>query len=246
MLNYPQTIKCFAANFVKLIFPKTCFICNRIIAEGHFCIEDWSKIQFLHYPACEICFHPFNLEIKENLVCGNCIKDPPRYFKSISVIKYDEFSKELITKFKYSDKTYIAKYFASLMFNYSKNIISDIDFIAPVPLHKLRLIKRKYNQAALLANHLAKLSGKEIINDLLVRNSNTKAQAGLNKKLRSKNISGVFTLNKKYQNKILGKNILLIDDVITTGATINGCSRALLKERAAKIYVLTLAKVVIG
>jgi ComF family protein len=205
-------------------------------------VEDWKKIQFLHYPACEICFWPFEFEIKGKIICAACIKDPPRYFKSISVLKYDEFSKALITKFKYSDKTYIAKYFAGLMFNHVKEIIKDVDIIAPVPLHKFRLMRRKYNQAALIANHFAKLSGKKIINDLLIRSKNTKAQSGLNKKLRSKNIAGAFALNEKYLPEILGKNVLLIDDVITTGATIDACSKVLKKGKVERIYVVTLAK----
>lgn len=238
MLNYRKTIK----NFIKIIFPSSCFVCDKIIADGHFCTHDWKKIQFLHYPACEICFWPFGFEVEGKILCAACIKDPPLYFKSICVLKYDEFSKALITKFKYSDKTYIAKYFADLMFNQAREILPGIDIIAPVPLHKLRLMKRKYNQAALIANHFAKLSGKKIINDLLIRVKNTKAQSGLNKKLRSKNIAGAFVLNKKYLPEILGKNILLIDDVITTGATIDACSRVLKKGKVDKVYVVTLAK----
>ena len=241
MPNYHKAIK----DFIKIIFPNSCFICDKIISEGYFCIDDWKKIRFLHKPACEICFWPFMFEVEGQIRCANCIKDPPVYFKSISVLKYDEFSKSLITKFKYSDKTYIARYFADLIFGYGKEILPDIDFIAPVPLHKLRLITRRYNQAALIANHFAKLSGKKIINDLLVRTKNTKAQATLNKKLRGKNIVGVFTLNKKYQQHIKGKNILLIDDVITTGATINSCSKVLKKSGVNKVYVLTLAKTVL-
>lgn len=245
MKFHHKTIKKFFNLIIKTVFPRTCFICNQIISEGYFCAEDWSKIHFLQKPACNICFQPFKFATNDQMLCASCIKKPPIYNKAISVIKYDQSSKKLITKFKYGDQTYISKYFSSLMYKNAHDIIYDIDFITPVPLSKLKMIRRKFNQSALIAQNFAKISNKKIIFDLLIKTRNTKAQAQLNKKLRSKNIFGSFSCNEKYRQMIFNKNILLIDDVITTGSTINACSKILKQFGVNKIYVLTLAKTVL-
>lgn len=159
-------------------------------------------------------------------------------------MKYDEYSKALIIKFKYFDQTYMAKYFAILIKNQLQNLINNIDYIAPVPLHKLKLIKRRYNQSAILAKKLAKITNLPVITDLLKRSINTKSQSSLDKELRKSNVNKAFIFNKKYQKQIFGKNILLIDDVITSGATINSCSKILNKAGVSKVYVATIAKTI--
>lgn len=232
-------------NLISTIFPKNCLICNKIITKGSFCADDWQKLHFLQKPACTICFHPFEFKVDDKMICAVCAQKRPSYFKAISVLSYDENSKILITKFKYFDQTQLAKYFSETMFKQAEEIFLTIDFICPVPLHKFRLIKRKYNQAALLAKNLSKLSNKKVILDLLVRTKNIRPQASLNKKSRQKNILGVFAVNKKYLEQIKGKNILLVDDVITTGATAEACAKVLNKAKVEKVYLLTMAKTVI-
>ncbi|MCE3255648.1 MAG: utilization protein GntX [Rickettsiaceae bacterium] len=233
-------------RFLAVIFPKSCLICNKIIDGGSFCVEDWNKLYFLQKPACDICFHPFEFEVEDQIICGKCSKEKPEYFKALSVLNYDENSKILVTKFKYFDQTYLAKYFANLMFKQAMEILQEIDFIAPVPLHKFRIIRRKYNQAALLAKHFAELSGKKLISDLLVRTENNAQQTTLNQKTRRRNVAGIFKTKKKYLKQIKDKNILLIDDVITTGATCESCCKELKRSGAKRIYVLTLAKTVLS
>lgn len=229
-------------KFLTVIFPKTCLICNKIIAGGNFCVEDWNKLYFLQNPACSICFQPFEFKVDDQMTCGKCLQKHPEYFKALAVLNYDETSKTLITKFKYFDQTNLAKYFSELMFKQVKEILPDIDFIAPVPLHKFRIIKRKYNQSALLAKKIAALSNKKILFDLLIRIKNNKPQALLSQKARGTNVKGIFKVKEGYCEGIKGKNILLIDDVITTGATVESCCKALKKSGVKRIYVLTLAK----
>ena len=131
------------------------------------------------------------------------------------------------------------------MFKQAKEILPDIDFIAPIPLHKFRIIKRKYNQSALLAKNIGILSDKKVLVDLLVRTKNNKPQALLSQKARKKNVLGIFQVKEQYSAAIKGKNILLIDDVITTGATVESCCMVLKKYGVSRIYVLTLAKTTI-
>ena len=188
-----------------LIFPKSCLICNQIITDGYFCTSDFNKLQFLSKPACKICYHPFEFKIDDDMLCPNCLAKTPSYFQSLSIFKYNQASKNLITKLKYSDKTYMAEHFAKLMHNNSQEILkNDIDLIVPVPLHKKRLRKRKYNQSALIVNHLSKLTNITAIYDLLIRVKNTIPQSNLSQKLRRKNIVKAFTINQKYKESVKG------------------------------------------
>lgn len=230
---------------LRLIFPKTCLSCNKIIADGEFCADDWKALCFLQKPACNICFSPFEFHVADDAICGSCAQNRPEYFKAISVLKYDEFSGKLISNFKYFDQTHLTKYFSKIMNEAAQHVLPDIDYIAPVPLHKFKIIKRKYNQSALLAKQIAFLNNKKLLLNLLIRSKNSKAQAGLQKNQRLKNVVGIFRINQKFLDKVKDKNILLIDDVITTGATVNQCAKVLKKSGVNRVYVLTLAKTVI-
>jgi ComF family protein len=237
-------LKRIISHITKLIFPQTCLICNQIIDNGNFCAKDWSELHFLQKPACNICFQPFEFRIDDEALCGKCLQKRPKYFKAISVWAYNEQSRIIIARFKYYDQINLAKYFSELMLKQAQEIFPEIDFIVPIPLHKLRIIKRKYNQAAILAKNIAKLSDKKLILDLLVRTKNNQPQASLDQRMRHKNVRGIFRTKEKYLTKIKGKNILLIDDVITTGATIESCAQELKSAKANRIYTLTLAKTI--
>ena len=220
-------------------------ICNKIIAGGNFCAEDFSKLHFLSKPSCAICDHPFEFKIDNEMICAACAQNKPEFDRALAVLNYDENSRILITNFKYFDQMHLAKYFAELMNRKAAEILYEVDFIAPVPLHKLRLIKRKYNQAAFLAKNIGKLSDKKVLLDLLIRTKNNPPQAELNQKQRRKNVAGIFKVKEKYLPQIKDKNILLIDDVITTGSTVSACAKILKKKGAGQVFVLTLAKRII-
>ncbi len=144
---------------------------------------------------------------------------------------------------KYGDQTFIAKKFSKILFNKIKARAHEFDFLIAVPLHKKRLKKRKFNQTILLAKNLHKLSPNlAFYPDFLIRKKHTKAQAELRKKEREKNLKSAFVINAKFLQQIKGKNILLIDDVTTTGATLENCAKVLKRGGAAKITTLTLAK----
>lgn len=229
-------------KILNVVIPQKCILCNRII-EGSICGECWGKINFISKPYCEICHLPFEYDIGD-APCSDCLKYPPAYDKAYSVFVYDEFSKPLITKFKYGDAIYFLPHLANILHAKTQHIKAD--FIIPVPLHYKRLVSRRYNQAGLLASRLSKISKRYVLLDGLFRTKNTPPQAGLVRKDRNKNIVGAFSVNPKHKHVLNGKSVILVDDVMTTGATIHECAKVLKQSGVRKIYVATIARTVMG
>lgn len=230
---------------LDVLFPPKCIICGKIISQdGCLCFTCWGKIDFITFPYCSCCGVPFSYEIEEDLICGKCILKKPKYDKAVAVFVYNKYSNDIIHKFKYNDCSYAAKTLSNWMVREGKKLISDTDLIIPVPLHKLRLMTRFYNQAALLAKFISKNTKIKCDFKSLKRVKNTKQQFGLTLKQRAKNVRNAFFIPEQFKENIKGKNILLVDDVMTTGATINACSYVLKKAGAKKVYVLTLGRTV--
>jgi ComF family protein len=229
-------------KFLDLLFPRKCIICDSADTQRDVCSNCWQKITFITKPYCVICSNPFNYEEDDQAICGHCVIKTPKYDKAISILKYDEHSKKLIHKFKYQDQLHALDYLTSLMVNMSSDIINNVDYIIPVAMHKYKLLKRVYNQAAMLAMQIAKSKKITYLPQLLIKKNNSSAQAGLKREHRLENIKNSFQINEKLKHLIKGKNILLIDDVITTGATIDECCKLLRTAGPVKIFVLTLEK----
>lgn len=233
-----------------IFFPTHCLFCDQIIdKEALFCSICWPKLQFITDPKCRICAYPFEVELKGNsakLPCASCLKKKPTFDKVITIFRYNKIIKKIIADLKYRDQAFIAKKFAKLLLEKAKPELEDIDFITVVPLHINKLKKRKFNQTILLAKNLVKSNKKiKIYNDILFRAKDTPTQVDLTQKQRKENIKRAFILNKKYKEFVVDKKILLIDDVMTTGATIEACAKVLKKCGAKKVIVLTLAKTVL-
>jgi ComF family protein len=191
---------------------------------------------------CVKCGYPFEYDMGENALCGECLSEKHKFDKARYALVYNEKVAEFISKFKYSDGTHNANFFADIMIKSAGDIIDEADIICSVPLHPKKLFSRKYNQSAILANNIARKVDISCDNFLIKRKKNNPPQASLSKIKRLKNIKGNFSIPEKSKGKIIGKNILLIDDVMTTGATINECCKMLKKSGAGKIFVLTIAK----
>jgi ComF family protein len=176
--------------------------------------------------------------------CAACAAQPPRYARARSVLAYDEGSRDLILAFKHADRADLALPFARWMARAGAELLAEADLIAPVPLHWRRLLFRRYNQAALLAGALGRISGRPVVPDLLRRHRATPKQGRLSRSARRRNVQGAFALPEKYETLIAEKRVLLIDDVITTGATVESCARLLLDGGARSVDVLALAQVV--
>ena len=207
------------------------------------CQNCWRAVIFSSDIACIICGLPFNFKINTESICAACIQTKPFFDHSISMFRYDENSKGIIHQFKYSDATHIARTLAMLMHHRFNNKLKGYDFIVPVPMHRLKLNKRLFNQSALLAKCLSKYINIEFAPNMLVKAKQTLQQTGLNQKQRLSNVAGSFKINPKFKSKIYNKRILLIDDVYTTGSTLNECSKVMKKAQCLHVTTLTIARV---
>lgn len=232
----------FFTKTLDVLYPPKCIRCHILVEkQGSLCSNCWKDIQFIQDPQCKICGHPFQYHIEEEFFCSSCIEKQPSYNKARSVFVYNDSSSYLIKSFKYHDDLTNCNLYAKWLANISKDISPD-SILIPVPLHPLRLFIRKYNQAALIANSLGSIKKIPVLQDALIRTKYLPSQYKFNTRQRLLNVKGVFNLNKKYIDVLKGKFVVLIDDVITTGATIEECSKVLKKADVSKIFVLTLAK----
>ena len=182
----------------------------------------------------------FAFTVEEEAICAKCISNRPKYDIARSLLSFDEHSKKLIYGFKYNDKTGYAKLFAHLTLQRYSPELMDTDIIAPVPMHRFKRLYRYYNPPQLLATELQKRLDKLMIADLLIKTKWTKPQTYLSKNKREKNLAGSIKANTKYNIK--QKNILLIDDVHTTGTTANYCSSILKRCGAKSVKLVTVGR----
>lgn len=226
------------------IFPPRCLYCGKIVLSPHsLCDECFEKISFITAPYCQICGRPFETEKQtpKNFICPECAAHKRITRLNRSAVLYDDFSKKGILSFKFHDKLSFSKLFSKWLKIGGKDIFEKgVDLIIPVPLSYRRLLKRRYNQAALLAIDLSKLTGIKADLTTLKKIKHTKAQSLLLGKARLKNIKNAFAVSNPQHIK--GKHILLIDDVMTTGATLSECAKVLLKFGAKSVDTLTVAR----
>ncbi len=201
----------------------------------------WADVTFLDAPWCEACGFPFEYAVQGGSLCVRCSVRRPAYHRARSAMAYDDGSRALILSFKHGGRTEGLASFAAQMRRAGRDILTDADVLIPVPLHPTRLIKRRYNQATLLARALAKITAAEFSPDILFRTRRTDSQGGFNARARIENVRGAFTV--KHADKIKGRNLVLIDDVLTTGATLEACARSLKRAGAARVDGICLARV---
>jgi len=230
---------------LKILFPNHCIGCNQIIdSNANFCVNCFDELEFISQPKCKICSTPFQKNDHQiNSTCLSCLKNPPAYDFLISVFSYNQKIKQIIKNLKYHDQTYLANKFAKIIHKKFEEEKIEFDLACITPLHKRRIIKRKFNQVALIAKEFFKIiKSRNLYLDLLLKTKETKSQVGLSKKQRLKNLKYVFKLKEKHKKIVNQKNILLIDDVATTGATIENCAKILKKNGAKKVFVITIAR----
>ncbi len=233
------------ARVLDVVLPPSCLACQAPIAQqGGLCARCWQAIHFIGPPLCRICGYPFGFEVGGEALCGACIRRTPAYDRARAAMVYDEASRDLLLAFKHGDRTDSAGPFADWLARVGAPLLAGADLVAPVPLHPGRLWRRRYNQSALLAGRLAGTGAGLVVPDLLRRRRATPPMRGLNPRERRRNLAGAFDIDPRQAERVEGRRVLLIDDVLTTGATLEACARVLRRAGAVRVEALTLARVV--
>lgn len=206
-------------KIIEFIYPKTCGMCNKI-SNSYIC-------------------NKCKLKLKNQVVANTVVYDG-KYFDSITYLfRYEGEIREKLLEYKFKEKSYLYKFFAQIILNNCK-FKNNYDIILPVPIHKKRKAKRGYNQSSLIAREIANEIKIEYGKNILIKNANNSPQSTLNKTQRIKNVLGIYSV--KNCEKIENKKVLLIDDICTTGSTVNECAKVLKQNGASRVDVLTIAK----
>jgi ComF family protein len=203
----------------------------------------WSRISFVEAPFCDGCGAPFELDPGPGVRCKACAARPPAFDHARAACLYDEHARDLVLKLKHADRTDLAGLFARWLARAAADITPQLDAVTPVPLHRGRLLSRRYNQAAEIGRPLSRLAGLRYFADAVVRRRATGSQGGKSAGDRRANVEGVFHVPERWRRKVDGARLLIIDDVLTTGATVEGCARALKAAGAARVDVAVIARV---
>ena len=205
--------------------------------------ETWGRISFIEFPFCDGCGTPFDYDLGAGALCAACQTRPRAFDRARAACLYDEHARDLILKLKHADRTDLSGLFARWLARSAADLIPVLDGVVPVPLHRWRLLGRRYNQAAEIARPFARLTRLAYMPDALVRRRATATQGGKSGDARRRNVAGVFAVAPGWRSRIAGARLLLIDDVLTTGATVEGCARALKAAGAARVDVAVIARV---
>jgi ComF family protein len=226
-----------------LIFPHHAFDAGSRAASAGLTAEGWSKIAFVEAPVCDGCGLPFGHELGEGARCAACAARPRAFARARAACLYDEHSRDLILQFKHADRLDLARLFSLWLSRAAIELIEEADAVVPVPMHPLRLIRRRYNQAAEIARPLAKRAGLPYWPGALKRRRAGESQAGKSGSGRRRNVQGAYACPEGWEKRLQGKRILLVDDVMTTGATLEACAKALTRAGARSVNVAVIARV---
>lgn len=234
------------SGLADLIYPKTCLVCKNKLkdtsVDNLVCLDCWGKIKKNQPPFCHRCGRSLEKKSLAKNICVSCIRKSLSFDRAFSPCVYEGTIKELIHQFKYNNKDYLGAMIGRLMVDFIREYdlpIDLLDLIIPVPLHGCRQREREFNQAQILSNYLAKVFNKKVLNNTLIRHRNTRTQTELEPRQRFLNVKGSFAI--KDSQTLKGKNILLVDDVLTTGATSSEAASVLKAAGANIVFVITMA-----
>ena len=253
-VSHPERLRRGAAVLFKAgfdaVLPPRCLGCGVIVpTAGDVCPVCWPELRFIAGPACERCAKP--IEVASALdgppTCPACILEPPAFARARAALAYDGLARALILRFKHGDRLDGVRTFGRWLTNAGRDLWDDADLIVPVPAHPWRMVRRGYNQSALLAQATGRGAGVAVAVDLLRRRRATASQQGLSAEARRKNVTTIaFDVHPRWRSRMAERRVVLLDDVFTTGATLDACAKVLKTAGAAAVDVLALARVAGG
>jgi ComF family protein len=228
---------------LNLALPRLCAVCREPV-EGHgLCPACWSKLSFITRPYCERLGIPFVYDPGPGILSMEAIADPPAYHRARAAVRFDEISRALVHALKYGDRLDLAPMMGRWLSHAGRELLDEADALVPVPLHWRRRWARRFNQSAMLAAAVSAASGVPIAGGALKRVKFTAQQVGLSRSERASNVQGAFRVPPEGKAEVAGRRLILVDDVLTSGATVEGCAKALLRAGARNVDVLIFARV---
>jgi ComF family protein len=229
---------------LDIALPTLCVACREPVDGDGVCATCWAKLSFIAPPFCPRLGIPFVYDPGPGMLSMEAIADPPAYTRVRAAVRYDDVARTLVHALKYQDRTDLAPAMGRWMARAGRELLAEADVLIPVPLHWKRGWSRRYNQSGALARVIERQTGVKLSSEALRRVRPTQQQIGLSRKERASNVQGAFKVAADRQSLIHGRRVVLIDDVLTSGATVDACARALLRAKAASVDVLVFARVV--
>lgn len=230
---------------LDIALPPLCPSCREPLGQGTgLCASCWSKLSLIEPPYCARLGIPFTYDPGPGLLSMEAIANPPAYDRARAAVRYDDIARALVHRFKYGDRLDLAPMMGRWMARAGRELLADADALIPVPLHWRRLWARRFNQSAALAGTITGHTGVPTLHDALRRVRATPQQVGLSREQRADNVQGAFQVPPARKAEVAGRRLILVDDVLTSGATVDTCARALLRAGAAHVDVLVFARVV--
>jgi ComF family protein len=229
---------------LDIALPTLCVACREPVDGEGVCASCWASLSFIEPPYCPRLGIPFVYDPGPDLLSMEAIANPPAYARARAAVRYDDVARTLVHALKYQDRTDLAPAMGRWMARAGRELLGEADALIPVPLHWRRGWSRRYNQSGVLARVIARQTGVKLVTDALRRVRPTQQQIGLSRSQRATNVQGAFKVAAEQAAEIHGRRLILVDDVLTSGATTDACARALLRAKAASVDVLVFARVV--
>jgi ComF family protein len=232
------------AAVADFLIPPACLACHRpLSSHDAICSGCWAQIDFIRPPLCDRLGIPLPFDIGGPMISAAAAADPPDYDRARAVARFDGILRQLVHDLKFRDRHDARRLFGRWLAETGRDLLTDADIVLPVPLTRSRLLSRRFNQSAILAHEVARLAAIRYEPEALRRTRRTPPQVGLTRQQRRDNVSGAFAVSHGWASRVAGARLVLVDDVITTGATVGACARALKKAGAIRVDVLALGMV---
>jgi len=236
--------RAFFGRALDIALPTLCPACREPVGGNGLCAPCWSKLSLIAPPYCERLGIPFAYDPGPGILSLQAIADPPAYNRARGAVRFDDVARALVHALKYGDRLDLAPTMGRWMAGAAGELLAGADALVPVPLHWRRLWARRFNQSAALAKEVSALSAVPLAHGALKRVKATAQQVGLSMSERTENVQGAFRVADGAKADVAGRRLVLVDDVLTSGATVDACARALTRAGAANVDVLVFARVV--